>query len=175
MSKRLTAQEEIDLSRRIQDNGDEEAFNQLVTANMGLVVFVVQKIPSWNLDSCLSRDDMVQEGNLALMRAARTWKPQNRFATYARKLIYSQVMRAIENTGQMIREPVPVQEKLRKLKRAESKLAQALGDEPTLQELAAFTQMPVDQIRELMLISQRQPISLDAYHRENSTEEVDYE
>ena len=90
MSKRLTAQEEIDLAKRIQDNGDEEAFNALVTANMGLVVFVVQKIPSWNLDSCLSRDDMIQEGNLALMRAARTWKPQNRFATYARKLIYSQ-------------------------------------------------------------------------------------
>ena len=75
----------------------------------------------------------------------------------------------------MIRVPVPVQEKLRKLKRAESKLAQALGDEPTAQELAEYSKMPLEQVRELLLISQRQPISLDAYHRENSTEEVDYD
>jgi RNA polymerase primary sigma factor len=118
---------------------------------------------------------MVQEGNLALMRAARTWKPQNRFATYARKLIYGQVMRAIENTGQMIRIPVPVQEKIRKLKRTESQLVQQLGREPTAEELAEATTMPLDQVRDLLLVSQRQPISLDAYHRENATEGDEYE
>ena len=168
--KRLTAEEEIALATRIQEHGDEEAFNTLVTANMGLVVFVVQKIPSWNLDSCLSRDDMVQEGNLALMRAARTWEPRNRFATYARKLIYGQVMRAIENTGQMIRIPVPVQEKIRKLKKTESQLVQQLGREPSAEELSQASGMPLDQVRDLLLVSQRQPISLDAYHRENATE-----
>lgn len=173
--KRLTAEEEIALATRIQEHGDEDAFNQLVECNMGLVVFVVQKIPSWNLESCMTRDDMVQEGNLALMRAARTWKPQNRFATYARKLIYSQVMRAIENTGQMIRVPVPVQEKVRKLKRIESQLVQQLGREPTAEELAVATTMPLDQVRDLLLVSQRQPISLDAYHRENATEGDEYE
>lgn len=173
--KRLTAEEEIALAARIQEHGDEDAFNTLVTANMGLVVFVVQKIPSWNLDSCLSRDDMVQEGNLALMRAARTWKPQNRFATYARKLIYSQVMRAIENTGQMIRIPVPVQEKIRKLKRTESQLVQQLGREPDANELSTATGMPLELVRDLLLVSQRQPISLDAYHRENATEGDEYE
>lgn len=173
--KRLTAEEEIALATRIQEHGDEDAFNTLVLANMGLVVFVVQKIPSWNLDSCLSRDDMVQEGNLALMRAARTWKPQNRFATYARKLIYGQVMRAIENTGQMIRVPVPVQEKIRKLKKTESQLVQKLGREPDANELAAATDMPLDQVRDLLLVSQRQPISLDAYHSENTTDGDEYE
>lgn len=173
--KRLTAEEEIALATRIQEHGDEEAFNTLVQCNMGLVVFVVQKIPSWNLDSCLSRDDMVQEGNLALMRAARTWKPQNRFATYARKLIYGQVMRAIENTGQMIRIPVPVQEKIRKLKKTESQLVQQLGREPDANELSKATGMPLDQVRDLLLVSQRQPISLDAYHRENATEGDEYE
>ncbi len=173
--KRLTAEEEIALATRIQEHGDEEAFNTLVLGNMGLVVFVVQKIPSWNLDSCLSRDDMVQEGNLALMRAARTWKPQNRFATYARKLIYGQVMRAIENTGQMIRVPVPVQEKIRKLKKTASQLVQQLGRAPDANELAAASDMPLDQVRDLLLVSQRQPISLDAYHRENATEGDEYE
>lgn len=173
--KRLTAEEEIALATRIQEHGDEEAFNQLVTANMGLVVFVVQKIPSWNLESCMTRDDMVQEGNMALMHAARTWQPQNRFATYARKLIFSRVMRAIENTGQMIRIPVPVQEKIRKVKRVEAQLTQQLNRDVTVQELATATDMDVDQVRDLLLVSQRQPISLDAYHRENATEGDEYE
>lgn len=173
--KRLTAEEEIALATRIQEHGDEEAFNQLVTANMGLVVFVVQKIPSWNLESCMTRDDMVQEGNMALMHAARTWQPQNRFATYARKLIFSRVMRAIENTGQMIRIPVPVQEKIRKIKRIEGQLTQQLNREPSTDELAQAADMPLDQVRDLLLVSQRQPISLDAYHRENATEGDEYE
>jgi RNA polymerase primary sigma factor len=173
--KRLTAEEEIALATRIQEHGDEEAFNQLVTCNMGLVVFVVQKIPSWNLESCMTRDDMVQEGNMALMHAARTWLPQNRFATYARKLIFSRVMRAIENTGQMIRIPVPVQEKIRKVKRIEGQLMQQLGREPDINELAAAADMPLDQVRDLLLVSQRQPISLDAYHSENTTEGDEYE
>jgi len=173
--KRLTAEQEIALATRIQEHGDEQAFNELVECNMGLVVFVVQKIPSWHLESCMTRDDMVQEGNMALMHAARTWQPQNRFATYARKLIFSRVMRAIENTGQMIRVPVPVQEKIRKVKRVEGQLVQQLNREPTTEELATATEMSLDQVRDLLLVSQRQPISLDAYHRENATEGDDHD
>ena len=167
----LTAEEEIELSDRIQNHNDEEAFTKLVLANMGLVVYVVQKLPQWHLDSCLTRDDLIQEGNMALMRACRTWKPQSRFASYARKLIHSQVMRAIENKGNMIHVPVPVQEQIRKIKRAESLLNQSLGRDPTVQELAQFTKLREGLIRDRIIISQRQPVSLDAFKKDQFSEE----
>jgi RNA polymerase primary sigma factor len=167
----LTADEEKELARRIREHGDEDAFEKLVTTNLGLVVYVVQKIPSWNLNSALTRDDMIQEGNLALMSAARTWAPTQRFATYARKLIYSRVMRAIENNGNMIHIPVPVQEEIRKIKKAESRLTQQLGREPTAEELAADTGMALERVRDRQHVNQRQPVSLDAYKRDNLTEE----
>ena len=174
-TKRLTAEEEIELSERIREHNDEEAFNQLVLANLGLVVYVVQKIPTWNLDSSLDRDDMVQEGNIALMRAARTWVPKTRFATYARKLIYSQVMRAIENTGLLIHVPIPVQEDIRKIKKAENQLTQELGRDPTAHEVAERVGMDVDKVRDRYTVMQRQPISLDVFNRDQLSEEGDHE
>ena len=174
-TQRLTAEEEIELSRRIREEGSEAAFNQLVLANLGLVVYVVQKIPTWNLDSSLDRDDMVQEGNIALMRAARTWVPQTRFATYARKLIYSQVMRAIENTGLLIHIPIPVQEDIRKIKKTENHLTQELCRDPTTEEVAARLGMPIEKVRDRYTVMQRQPISLDAFNRDQMSEEQDHE
>jgi len=172
---RLTAEEEIELARRIKEHGDEDACTQLVLANLGLVVFVVQKLPAWNLSSSLDRDDLVQEGNIALMRAARTWEPKNRFATYARKLIYSQVMRAIENTGLIIHVPIPVQESIRKIKKAENQLTQELCREPTIYEIAGRTSLPVQVVRDRYTIMQRQPISLDAFNRDQLAEEQENE
>lgn len=172
----LTADEEIELARRIHEHGDEDAFDKLVTTNLGLVVYVVQQIPSWNINTGLTRDDMIQEGNLALMRAARTWRPDQRFATYARKLIYSQVMRAIENTGNIIHIPVPVQEEIRKIKKTESRILQQTGRDPTIEELARETGLPLERVRDRLHVNQRQPVSLDAYKRDNLTEEgADYE
>lgn len=170
----LTAQEEIDLHHRIAQ-GDEEAHDRLVEANMGLVVYVIQKLPQWNLDSCLTRDDLVQEGNMALMRAAHHWKPKYRFASYARKLIKSQVMRAIENKGLLIHVPVPVQEDVRKIKRTETDLTQALGRQPTTKEIAERTGMSEHRVRDRLVVSQRQPISLDVFKKDQISDDNEYE
>jgi RNA polymerase primary sigma factor len=173
MAKLLTADEEIELARRIHQNGDEDAFEDLVRANLGLVVFIVQKLPAWSLDSCLTREDLIQEGNIALMRAARTWKPQSRFASYARKLIFSQVMRAIENTGLMIHVPVPVQEQIRKVKKNETQLTQQLGRPPTVEEIAQKANLSAAKVKDCLIIHQRQPVSIDAYSNDNLTDEGD--
>ena len=173
----LTTEQEIELSERIRQNDDQEAFETMVRANLGLAVYVAQKMPAWHIDGCLDHDDLVQEANIALMQAVRTWKPQgHRFATYARKLIHSRVMRAIENTGHMIRIPVPVQEDIRKIKKAEKDLTQQLGREPTIDELSERTKLSKDTVRDRLIVNQRQPVSLDAFnHREQQREDTDYD
>lgn len=167
----LTAEQEIELSVRIREQDDQKAFEAMVTANLGLAIYVVQKMPAWHLDGALDHDDLIQEANIALMQAVRTWKPQGyRFASYARKLIHSRVMRAIENTGNLIKIPVPIQEDIRKIKKAEGELIQQLGREPTVEELSDKTKMSKDIVRDRLIVNQRQPVSLDAYHHETDYE-----
>jgi len=165
----LTAEQEIDLHHRIAQ-GDEEAHDQLVEANMGLVVYIVQKLPQWDMAGSMTRDDLLQEGYMALMKAAHKWKPQGRFATYARTLIKSQVLRAVENKNLMIHVPVAVQEDLRKIKRVETELAQVLNREPTTKEVAKLTGLSENRVRDRLVVSQRQPVSLDAYKRDQIEE-----
>jgi len=161
----LTAEQEIELHHRIVQ-GDEEAHEQLVEANMGLVVYIVQKLPQWDLNGSMIRDDLLQEGYMALMKAAHRWKPQGRFATYARTLIKSQVLRAIENKALLIHVPVAVQEDLRKIKRVETELTQVLNREPTPREVARITGLSESRVRDRLIVSQRQPISLDAIKKD---------
>lgn len=165
----LTAQEEIDLHHRIAQ-GDEEAHERLVEANMGLVVYIVQKLPQWDMAGSMTRDDLLQEGYMALMKAAHKWKPQGRFATYARTVVKSQVLRAVENKNLMIHVPVAVQEDLRKIKRVETELAQVLNREPTTKEVAKLTGLSEGRVRDRLVVSQRQPVSLDAYKRDQIEE-----
>ena len=165
----LTAQEEIDLHHRIAQ-GDEEAHERLVEANMGLVVYIVQKLPQWDMAGSMTRDDLLQEGYMALMKAAHKWKPQGRFATYARTVVKSQVLRAVENKNLMIHIPVAVQEDLRKIKRVENELAQVLNREPTPREVARLTGLSESRIRDRLVVSQRQPVSLDAFKKDQVEE-----
>lgn len=166
----LTAEQEIELYHRIVQ-GDEEAHEALVEANMGLVVYIVQKLPQWDVAGSMTRDDLIQEGYMALMKAAHRWKPQGRFASYARTLIKSQVLRAIENKNLMIHVPVAVQEDLRKIKRVETELAQVLNREATPKEVAKITGMTESRVRDRLVVSQRQPVSLDAFKKDQITEE----
>ena len=166
----LTAEQEIELHYRIVQ-GDEEAHEALVEANMGLVVYIVQKLPQWDVAGSMTRDDLIQEGYMALMKAAHRWKPQGRFASYARTLIKSQVLRAIENKNLMIHVPVAVQEDLRKIKRVETELAQVLNREATPKEVAKITGMTESRVRDRLVVSQRQPVSLDAFKKDQITEE----
>lgn len=152
-------------------NGDEEAFEKLVLANLGLVVFVVKKLPQWNYAGSLERSDLISEGNIALMQAIRTWKPTHRLATYARGIIYSRVYRAIEQQENLISVPVNVQERLRRLKKLSNTLTQHLGREPTIKELTEASSMPPEDVHNLLQVSNRQPISLDSLNKERFNEE----
>lgn len=165
----LTAEQEIELHHRIVQ-GDEEAHERLVEANMGLVVYIVQKLPQWDMAGSMTRDDLLQEGYMALMKAAHKWKPQGRFATYARTVVKSQVLRAVENKALLIHVPVAVQEDLRKIKRVETELAQVLNREPTTKEVAKLTGLSENRVRDRLVVSQRQPVSLDAYKRDQIEE-----
>ena len=80
-------------------------------------------------------------------------------------------MRAIENKGNMIHVPVPVQEQIRKIKKAESLLSQSLGRDPTIAEIAQFTKLRESMVRDRITISQRQPVSLDAFKKDQFSEE----
>ena len=166
----LTREQEIDLHRRIQ-HGDEDAFQELVLANLGLAVYIVKKLPHWNLASSMTRQDLIQEANLALMQAARTWKPTHRFATYARSVVCSKVFRKIEQLENLISIPIGVQEAIRRLYKITNHLIQEKGREPTLQELVEASGQPYRDVQELLLISQRQPISLDAFKNDKAIEE----
>ncbi len=172
----LTAKEELELRRRMVENGDEEAFQKLVLANLGLVIFVVKKLPQWNYSSSMERADLIQEGNIALMQAIRSWKPTHRLATYARRVIYSKVFRAIENKEHLISIPVNVQESIRSVYKTRSSLTQTLGREPTQKELVEASGRSEEEVNDLLLISQRQPISLDLLNNERLIEEaIDHE
>ncbi len=168
----LSAEEERELHRRMVEHGDEAAFEQLVLANLGLVIYVVKKLPHWNLSSSMDRGDLIQEGNIALMHAIRTWKPTHRLATYARRVIYSKVFRAIENKEHLIAIPVNIQEAIRGLHKARNELTQALGREPTQKELVEAVKLSAEQVNDLLQVSQRQPISLDAFNNDRLAEEA---
>ena len=170
----LTFDEEKELHRRMVEHGDEEAFEQLVLSNLGLAVYIVKRLPHWNLSGSMTREDLIQEANIALMGAIRTWKPTHRLATYARGVIYSKVFRAIENQEHLIAIPVNVQEGIRRLYKAKTKLTQGLGREPTQKELVEASGLSETQVRDLLLVSHRQPISLDALNNDRLAEEVDH-
>lgn len=169
---RLTAEQEISLATLAQ-NGDEAATERMFSANQGLAMYTVQKMPQWAVEAGLNRDDLIQEAYIALLHAIQTWKPDKRFATYARKVIMGRVRRAVENSSQLIRVPVPVQEDIRKVKAAQAKLHQLLGREPSLTEVAQLLDEHTDWVKDRIVVSQRQPVSLDAYKRDNLSEEAE--
>ena len=166
----LTAQQEIALAQRAQA-GDEEALESFFEANRGLALYVVQKMPQWAVESSLTRDDLIQEALIALVHAIQTWRPRKRFATYARTVIAGRVRRAVENNSQTIRVPVPIQQDIRRVKATQNRLHQSLGREATIQEVADILDKSPAWVRDRLVVSQRQPISLDAYKRDNLSEE----
>jgi RNA polymerase primary sigma factor len=129
----LTAEQECDLSKRIQ-KGDNAAFQQLVEANLRLVV----KIAKAFMTSDLSLLDLIQEGNLGLMRAASKfdYRKKVRFSTYASWWIKQSIVRSLSNKRRAIRLPHRKEELLRKINKAASSLSQSLMREPSLDEIA---------------------------------------
>jgi len=129
----LTHQEEIDLSRRVRA-GDKQARVKLIEKNLRLVVSVAKKYRGMGLPF----GDLIQEGNIGLMKAVEKFDPDRgyRFSTYATWWIRQAVQRAVADKGRIIRVPVHMGEKIRKMARVYYELSAELAREPTDEEVA---------------------------------------
>lgn len=141
----LTADEEVELAQKMAD-GDEDAKNKLIEANLRLVVSIAKKYSGRGLHIL----DLIQEGNTGLIRAVDKfdWKRGNKFSTYATWWIRQAITRAIADQARTIRVPVHMVEVINKATRCNRKLVQELGREPTVEEIAAELNLPVEKIIE---------------------------
>jgi RNA polymerase primary sigma factor len=154
----LSFQEELDLSRRIAA-GDELARQKLIEANLRLVV----KIARCFIASDVSLLDLIQEGNLGLIRAAQKYNYQRnvRFSTYASWWIKQAISRSLANKRRSIRLPHRKEEALKKIQRAYNTLSQIYMRRPTTEEIAAEVGLPTVEI-EYILTMANGMVSLDA-------------
>jgi RNA polymerase primary sigma factor len=159
----LTHEEEIDLGRRAR-GGDETARSKLIEKNLRLVIPMAKKYRGMGLPF----GDLIQEGNIGLMRAADKFDPEKgfRFSTYATWWIRQAVQRAVADKGRTIRIPVHMGEKIRKMARTYNELSAQLGREPTDEEVAERLSWDVDRVKEVKsaipdATSLNQPLSSD--------------
>lgn len=156
----LKAEEEKELAHRIR-GGDTEARDRMVRANLRLVVNIARHFTGKGL----GLQDLIEEGNLGLLRAVEGFDPEmeTRFSTYASYWIKQSIKRALVNTGKPIRIPAYMVELLAKVRRASTKLQEELGRSPTLEEVARSLDLPKKKIN----------IIKKAIHIYNSTPQTD--
>ena len=154
----LTAEQEMTLARRVVE-GDLEAQQRLVEANLRLVVSIAKRYNNHGIHLL----DLVQEGNLGLIRAAQKFDPDRgfRFSTYATWWIRQAISRAVAEHTRTIHIPVHVVELIYKIKRITRRLYQELGRDPLAEEIARATNLTKERVVELQSMAET-PISLDA-------------
>jgi RNA polymerase primary sigma factor len=159
----LTHEEEIDLGRRIRE-GDGTARSKLIERNLRLVIPIAKKYRGMGLPF----GDLIQEGNIGLMRAADKFDPEKgfRFSTYASWWIRQAVQRAVADKGRTIRVPVHMGEKIRKMARTYNELSAQLEREPSDEEVAERLGWEVDRVKDVKsaipdATSLNQPLSSD--------------
>jgi RNA polymerase primary sigma factor len=162
--KLLTHAEEIDLSKRAKA-GEKGARQRLIEKNLRLVVSVAKKYRGMGLPF----EDLIQEGNIGLMKAVEKFDPDRgwRFSTYATWWVRQAVQRAVADKGRTIRVPVHRGEKMRKMARAYNELSSEMEREPTDEEVAGRLGWSVEDVRDLKgslwdASSLNQPLSSEA-------------
>ena len=161
---RISHDQEIELGKRVQA-GDKEAVNQLVKANLRLVLKIAKEYQNLGLEYM----DLVSEGNLGLIRAAEKFDPEYgcRFSTLCAIWVRQFIRRTLANQGRTVRLPVYLVDHIQKMRRAEIELNRRLKRPPMDEELAEATGMTLEKIQ-LMKRSQKASFSLD----EDENEEV---
>ena len=153
----LTAEEEKKLALRIEE-GDEEAKQRLAEANLRLVVSIAKRY----VGRGMSFLDLIQEGNMGLMKAVEKFDYRKgfKFSTYATWWIRQAITRAIADQARTIRIPVHMVETINKLIRIQRQMLQDLGREPIPEEIGAEMNLPTEKVREILKIAQ-EPVSLE--------------
>lgn len=155
--KLLTADEEVQLALRIEQ-GDDEAKQELAEANLRLVVSIAKRYVGRGMQFL----DLIQEGNMGLMKAVEKFDYRRgfKFSTYATWWIRQAITRAIADQARTIRIPVHMVETINKLIRIQRQLLQDLGREPLPEEIGAEMDMPTEKVRNILKIAQ-EPVSLE--------------
>lgn len=153
----LTADEEVALALKIEE-GDQEAKQRLAEANLRLVVSIAKRY----VGRGMSFLDLIQEGNMGLMKAVEKFDYRKgfKFSTYATWWIRQAITRAIADQARTIRIPVHMVETINKLIRIQRQMLQDLGREPMPEEIGAEMDMPTEKVREILKIAQ-EPVSLE--------------
>lgn len=157
----LTPELEISLAQKIQaaNSESEAARHQMIRSNLRLVISIAKRYSNMGL----SFSDLVEEGNIGLMRAVEKFNPERgyRFSTYASWWIKQAIMRALSNQGKTIRIPVYMYDVIAKWRRVRDGLMQKLNRVPTRKEIAKIMEVPVQKVKEIENIAGR-PSSLNA-------------